>query len=379
MEAEETVHITTHVPSETALANEAIPPCENEDELADETAEADGTLYEHFRVVADRGQQLMRIDKFLLDHLPDTSRNRLQQASRSGFLHVNGRPVKSNYRVKPHDVVTLLLDRPRYENLIEPEDIPLDVVYEDEALMVINKPAGLVVHPGCGNYTGTLVNAIAWHLRDNPNYDPNDPGVGLVHRIDKDTSGLLVVAKTPEAKTHLGWQFFNKTTRRRYNALVWGNFQEEGGRIEGNIGRHPKDRMQMAVFPPDSDIGKHAVTHYKVLERFGYVTLVECVLETGRTHQIRAHMTHLGHPLFNDERYGGDRILRGTQSGTYNSFIHNCYALCPRQALHALTLGFRHPLTEKEMDFTAPLPPDMQSLLEKWRTYIGGIRGEVND
>ncbi|MBQ5835275.1 MAG: RluA family pseudouridine synthase [Bacteroidaceae bacterium] len=350
---------------------------ELEDELTEDTSEGDGTLYEHFRVVADRGQQLMRIDKFLLDHLPDTSRNRLQQASRSGFLHVNGRPVKSNYRVKPHDVVTLLLDRPRYENLIEPEDIPLDVVYEDNALMVINKPAGLVVHPGCGNYTGTLVNAIAWHLRDNPQYDPNNPEVGLVHRIDKDTSGLLVVAKTPEAKTHLGWQFFNKTTRRRYNALVWGNFQEEGGRIEGNIGRHPKDRMQMAVFPPDSDIGKHAVTHYKVLERFGYVTLVECVLETGRTHQIRAHMTHLGHPLFNDERYGGDRILRGTQSGTYNNFIRNCYALCPRQALHALTLGFRHPLTEEEMDFTAPLPPDMQALLEKWRTYIGGIRNEA--
>ncbi|MBR6483164.1 MAG: RluA family pseudouridine synthase [Bacteroidaceae bacterium] len=352
-------------------------PNELEDELTEDTSEGDGTLYEHFRVVADRGQQLMRIDKFLLDHLPDTSRNRLQQASRSGFLHVNGRPVKSNYRVKPHDVVTLLLDRPRYENLIEPEDIPLDVVYEDNALMVINKPAGLVVHPGCGNYTGTLVNAIAWHLRDNPQYDPNNPEVGLVHRIDKDTSGLLVVAKTPEAKTHLGWQFFNKTTRRRYNALVWGNFQEEGGRIEGNIGRHPKDRMQMAVFPPDSDIGKHAVTHYKVLERFGYVTLVECVLETGRTHQIRAHMTHLGHPLFNDERYGGDRILRGTQSGTYNNFIRNCYALCPRQALHALTLGFRHPLTEEEMDFTAPLPPDMQALLEKWRTYIGGIRNEA--
>ncbi len=369
--------IADTVPTEENFPTGAMLSEEMEDELTEDTSEGDGTLYEHFRVVADRGQQLMRIDKFLLDHLPDTSRNRLQQASRSGFLHVNGRPVKSNYRVKPHDVVTLLLDRPRYENLIEPEDIPLDVVYEDNALMVINKPAGLVVHPGCGNYTGTLVNAIAWHLRDNPQYDPNNPEVGLVHRIDKDTSGLLVVAKTPEAKTHLGWQFFNKTTRRRYNALVWGNFQEEGGRIEGNIGRHPKDRMQMAVFPPDSDIGKHAVTHYKVLERFGYVTLVECVLETGRTHQIRAHMTHLGHPLFNDERYGGDRILRGTQSGTYNNFIRNCYALCPRQALHALTLGFRHPLTEEEMDFTAPLPPDMQALLEKWRTYIGGIRNEA--
>ena len=377
METQEKPCIAATVPTEENFPTEAMLPDEMEDELTEDTSEGDGTLYEHFRVVADRGQQLMRIDKFLLDHLPDTSRNRLQQASRSGFLHVNGQPVKSNYRVKPHDVVTLLLDRPRYENLIEPEDIPLDVVYEDNALMVINKPAGLVVHPGCGNYTGTLVNAIAWHLRDNPQYDPNNPEVGLVHRIDKDTSGLLVVAKTPEAKTHLGWQFFNKTTRRRYNALVWGNFQEEGGRIEGNIGRHPKDRMQMAVFPPDSDIGKHAVTHYKVLERFGYVTLVECVLETGRTHQIRAHMTHLGHPLFNDERYGGDRILRGTQSGTYNNFIRNCYALCPRPALHALTLGFRHPLTEEEMDFTAPLPPDMQALLEKWRTYIGGIRNEA--
>ena len=377
METQEKPCIAATVPTEENFPTGAMLSNELEDELTEDTSEGDGTLYEHFRVVADRGQQLMRIDKFLLDHLPDTSRNRLQQASRSGFLHVNGRPVKSNYRVKPHDVVTLLLDRPRYENLIEPEDIPLDVVYEDNALMVINKPAGLVVHPGCGNYTGTLVNAIAWHLRDNPQYDPNNPEVGLVHRIDKDTSGLLVVAKTPEAKTHLGWQFFNKTTRRRYNALVWGNFQEEGGRIEGNIGRHPKDRMQMAVFPPDSNIGKHAVTHYKVLERFGYVTLVECVLETGRTHQIRAHMTHLGHPLFNDERYGGDRILRGTQSGTYNNFIRNCYALCPRQALHALTLGFRHPLTEEEMDFTAPLPPDMQALLEKWRTYIGGIRNEA--
>ena len=344
---------------------------------ADASLDEEASLYEHFRIVVDKGQELLRIDKFLFDHLPHASRNRIQKAAEAGFIHVNGRAVKSNYRVKPHDVVTLLLDRPRYENLIEPEDIPLDVVYEDNALMVINKPAGLVVHPGCGNYTGTLVNAIAWHLRDNPQYDPNNPEVGLVHRIDKDTSGLLVVAKTPEAKTHLGWQFFNKTTRRRYNALVWGNFQEEGGRIEGNIGRHPKDRMQMAVFPPDSDIGKHAVTHYKVLERFGYVTLVECVLETGRTHQIRAHMTHLGHPLFNDERYGGDRILRGTQSGTYNNFIRNCYALCPRQALHALTLGFRHPLTEEEMDFTAPLPPDMQALLEKWRTYIGGIRNEA--
>ncbi len=329
-------------------------------------------LYEHFRVVADRGQQLLRVDKFLLDHLPDTSRNRLQTAARAGFVHVNGQPVKSNYRVKPADVVTLLLDRPRYENKIEAEDIPLDIVYEDEELIVLNKPAGLVVHPGCGNYTGTLVNAIAWHLRDDPGYDPNDPGVGLVHRIDKDTSGLLVVAKTPEAKTKLGVQFFNKTTRRRYNALVWGNFTEDEGRIEGNIARNPRDRMQMAVFPPGSDVGKHAVTHYRVLERFGYVTLVECILETGRTHQIRAHMKHIGHPLFNDERYGGDQILRGQQTGNYSAFIRNCYALCPRQALHAETLGFEHPATCRQMDFSAPLPVDMTRLLEKWRIFLKG-------
>ena len=351
---------------------DSVSPDFLDDEL-DDDAEGSGELYEHFRVVADKGQQLVRIDKFLLDHLPDTSRNRLQTAARLGYLHVNGNPVKSNYRVKPFDVVTLMLDRPRYENKIEPEDIPLEVVYEDSELMVVNKPAGLVVHPGCGNYTGTMVNAIAWHLRDNSDYDPNDPSVGLVHRIDKDTSGLLVVAKTPDAKTKLCAQFFNKTTRRRYRALVWGNIAEDEGRIEGNIARNPKDRMQMAVFPPSSEIGKHAVTHYRVLERFGYVTLVECILETGRTHQIRVHMKHIGHPLFNDERYGGDQILRGTQSGSYTAFIRNCYAVCPRQALHARTLGFKHPKTEKEMDFLAETPDDMTQLLERWRNYIAGM------
>ncbi len=340
----------------------------------DDNDDENNELYEHFRVVADRGQQLLRVDKFLQDHLPDTSRNRIQLAARAGFIHVNGQPVKSNYRVKPGDVVTLLLDRPRYENKIEAEDIPLNIVYEDSELLVVNKPAGLVVHPGCGNYTGTLVNAIAWHLRDNPDYDPNDPGVGLVHRIDKDTSGLLVVAKTPDAKTKLGVQFFNKTTRRRYNALVWGNLENEEGRIEGNIARNPKDRMQMAVFPPDSGIGKHAVTHYRVLERFGFVTLVECILETGRTHQIRVHMKHIGHPLFNDERYGGDQILRGTQSSSYQAFIRNCYAICPRQALHAKTLGFKHPKTGKEMDFTSELAEDMQKLLERWRTFTARLK-----
>ncbi len=345
----------------------------SEDDIDEDGGEEAGGLYEHYRVVADKGQQLLRVDKFLLDHLRDTSRHRIQLAARAGFIHVNGQPVKSNYRVKPLDTVTLLLDRPRYETTIEPEDIPLDIVYEDGDLMVVNKPAGLVVHPGCGNYTGTLVNAVAWHMRGVPGYDANDPAVGLVHRIDKDTSGLLVVAKTPEAKTALGVQFFNKTTRRRYNALVWGNFQEDSGRIEGNIARDPHDRLQMAVFPPGSEIGKHAVTHYSVLRRYGYVTLVECVLETGRTHQIRAHMRHIGHPLFADARYGGDVILRGTQSGSYKAFVHNCMSLCPRQALHARTLGFRHPRTGKVMDFTAPLPEDMRLLIEKWETYTAGL------
>lgn len=344
-----------------------------EDADLDVTAEADGSLYEHFRVVADQGQQLLRVDKFLLDHLRDTSRSRIQQAADAGCIFVGGRPVKSNYRVKPGDVVSLMLDHPRHDTSILPEDIPLEVAYEDDQLMVINKPAGLVVHPGCGNYSGTLVNALAWHLRDNPDYDPNSPEVGLVHRIDKDTSGLLVVAKTPHAKTCLGQQFFHKTSRRRYNALVWGNFREDEGTVVGNIGRDPKDRLRMAVFPPESGVGKEAVTHYRVMERFGYVTLVECRLETGRTHQIRAHMRHIGHPLFMDGRYGGDEILWGTRSSTYNAFIHNCQTLCPRQALHARTLGFQHPDTGEEMDFEAPLPPDMNALIGKWRNYINGI------
>ena len=267
------------------------------------------------------------------------------------------------------DVVTMVLDRPPYDNTIVPEDIPLDIVYEDDELMVINKPAGMVVHPGHGNYHGTLVHAVAWHLRHMPGYDPNDPSLGLVHRIDKDTSGLLVIAKTANAKTKLGVQFFNKTTRRRYNALVWGRFDEPEGRIEGNIARNPKDRLQMAVFPPDSGVGKPAVTHYRVLESFGPVTWVECVLETGRTHQIRAHMRHIGHPLFNDARYGGDQILRGNVSAAYRQFVQHCFEACPRQALHARTLGFQHPLTGQEMDFTSELPADMQSLTTRWRQF----------
>ena len=327
-------------------------------------------LYEHLRLVADKGLVPLRIDKFLMEKLQHTSRNRIQRAADAGFVHVNDRAVKSSYKVRPGDVVTLMLDRPHYDNSIDPEDIPLDIVYEDDELMVINKPAGMVVHPGCGNYHGTLVNAIAWHLRDLPAYDPNDPEVGLVHRIDKDTSGLLVVAKTPNAKTKLGVQFFNKTTHRSYNALVWANFTADSGRIEGNIGRDPKDRLRMAVFEPGSETGKPAVTHYRVLERFGYVTLVECVLETGRTHQIRAHMRHIGHPLFSDERYGGDVILRGNRTGSYRQFVENCMKICPRQALHARTLGFVHPVTGRQMDFTSELPQDMSELIERWRNYM---------
>lgn len=326
-------------------------------------------LYEHFRVVADRGQSLVRVDKFLFDHLEHISRNRIQKAADAGMIMVGGVPVKSSYKVKPCDIVTVMMDRPRYSTEIVPEEIPIDVVYEDNVLMVVNKPAGLVVHPGCGNYSGTLVNAIAWHLRDNPEYDPNSPQVGLVHRIDKDTSGLLVIAKTPFAKSFLGKQFFDKTTRRTYQALVWGQPDPAEGTVESQIIRNPKDRLQMTVsFDPDE--GKHAVTHYGTIERFGYTTLVECRLETGRTHQIRVHMKHIGHPLFNDERYGGNLVLKGTTASTYRHFIDGCFAACPRQALHAKTLGFVHPLTGKEMFFTSEIPDDMGTMLTMWRRYI---------
>ncbi len=347
------------------------PLLDDIDLLADEEeSSGDGQLYEHLRMEVDRGQVPVRIDKFMADHVQHSSRNRIQRAADAGFVHVNGRPVKSNYKVRPGDVVTLMLDRPHYDTTIEPEDIPLNVVYEDDQLMVVDKPAGLVVHPGVGNFHGTLVNAVAWHLRNTTSYDPNDPSVGLVHRIDKDTSGLLVVAKTPEAKTELGAQFFNHDTHRSYVALVWGNFSEDKGRIEGNIGRDPRDRQRMAVFTPGSETGKPAVTHYSVLERYGYVTLVECRLETGRTHQIRAHMKHIGHPLFADERYGGMEILRGERTASYKAYIQNCLKICSRQALHARTLGFRHPATGEQMDFTSSMPADMEELIDKWRKYV---------
>lgn len=339
----------------------------------------DQQLYEHFRVVVDKNQEPLRIDKYMFERLKHSSRNRIQKAADAGFVHVNDQPVKSNYKVRPLDVITLMLDAPQHDSTIEAEEIPLNIVYEDTEVMVVNKPAGMVVHPGAGNFHGTLINAVAWHLKDLPTFDANDPAVGLVHRIDKDTSGLLVIAKTPDAKTKLGLQFFNKTTHRSYHALVWGNFNEEEGRIEGNIARDPKDRLRMSVFPPDCAVGKTAITHYRVLERFGYVTLIECILETGRTHQIRAHMKHIGHPLFGDERYGGMEILRGQRSSTYKAFIQNCLNLCHRQALHAKTLGFVHPKTNREMNFTSELPEDMQQLLQKWRVYIHGTTIDTFD
>jgi 23S rRNA pseudouridine1911/1915/1917 synthase len=322
--------------------------------------EPEEELFEHYRFDVPKGQALLRIDKYLMLLVPNATRNKIQNAATAGDIYVNDSPVKSNYKVKPLDVVRILLSHPPFENRVDPEDIPLDIVYEDDSLLLINKPPGLVVHPGHGNYTGTLVNALAFHFQNLPLNSSERPG--LVHRIDKNTSGLLVIAKTEEAMSHLAKQFEDKTSEREYIALVWGNVKEEEGTIEGNIARHVKDRMQMAVFP-EGDQGKHAVTHYKVLERFGYVTLVSCKLETGRTHQIRVHMKYIGHTLFNDERYGGDLILKGTTFTKYKQFIDNCFKTLPRQALHAKTLGFTHPVTKEFMQF------DMQDCIEKWRNY----------
>jgi 23S rRNA pseudouridine1911/1915/1917 synthase len=344
---------------------------EDTDDLAESSGlveDSEDEFYEHFRFVADKGQSLLRVDKFLVTRVEHASRNRIQSAAEAGFIWANGKPVKSNYKVKPSDIITVVMDRPRREMEVIPENIPLNIVYEDATVMVVDKPPGLVVHPGHGNYTGTLVNAIAWHLKDDPHYDSKDPRLGLVHRIDKDTSGLLVIAKSPDAKTNLGIQFLNKTTQRKYLALVWGNVKEDEGRIEGNIGRNPKDKLLMTVFPAGEQ-GKPAVTHYRVLERFGYVSLIECRLETGRTHQIRVHLKYIGHTLFNDERYGGNEILKGNHFAKYKQFIQNCFEICPRQALHAQTLGFKHPQTGEAVFFESPLPEDIKLLLDKWRKY----------
>lgn len=328
----------------------------------------DKELYEHFHFTADKGQEPLRIDKFLMNFIENATRNKIQKAAKEGHIYVNGEAVKQNYKVKPADDIKVMFEHPPYENLLVPEDIPIDIVYEDDTLLVVNKPAGMVVHPGHGNYSGTLLNALVYHFENLPKNSSDRPG--LVHRIDKDTSGLLVVAKTEKAMTHLASQFFHKTSKRQYIALVWGNVEEEEGVIEGDIGRNPKNRLQQTVFEDDEDEnGKHAVTHYKVIERFGYVTLISCQLETGRTHQIRVHLKYIGHTLFNDERYGGDRILKGTSFTKYKQFVDNCFKILPRQALHAKTLGFKHPKTGEWLDFSSETPEDMQNCIEKWRKY----------
>jgi 23S rRNA pseudouridine1911/1915/1917 synthase len=328
-------------------------------------------LFEHHRFVVDKGQAITRIDKYLVNQMPRISRNRIQDAAENGSILVNEKAVKSNYRVKPLDVISIVLNYPPSEFQIIPQDIPIKIVYEDDDILLVNKQPGLVVHPGFGNFDGTLLNAVAWHLKDSPNFDVNDPRIGLVHRIDKDTSGLLLLAKNENAKTILGKQFFDKTTQRRYNAVVWGNVKQDEGTIIGDIARDPRDRMLFTVFPEgENPNAKHAVTHYKVLERLGYVTLVECRLETGRTHQIRVHMKHIGHTLFNDARYGGNEVLKGTTFTKYKQFVKNCFDICPRQALHAKTLGFTHPRTGEFMNFDSELPDDIQKLIEKWRAYM---------
>ena len=341
------------------------------DELLDDEDSLSGSsdeMYEHFSIVVDKGQKMLRLDKFLVDRMEHCSRNRIQQAADNGLLLVNGVAAKSSYKVKPLDHITFVMPYPKRELEIIPEDIPLNIVYEDDSLIIVNKQPGMVVHPGCGNYTGTLVNALTFYLKDIPLFQKGDMRAGLVHRIDKDTSGLLVIAKTDDAHTRLAKQFFDHTIHRRYVALVWGNFEEDEGTIVGNIGRNPRDRQQMYVFADGSD-GKHAVTHYKVLRRYGYVTLVECRLETGRTHQIRVHMAWKGHPLFNDARYGGDRILKGTTFSKYKQFIETCFSALPRQALHARSLGFVHPTTREDVYFESELPEDLKTVIDKWEMY----------
>lgn len=338
------------------------------DEILEEVTEERDEMYEHFRFTVDPGTELLRMDRYLTNLMANTSRNRVQQAAKAGCILVNGKPEKSNYRVHPRDVITILLPHPPREIEINPENIPLDIVYEDNDVIVINKPAGLVVHPAFGNFTGTLVNALLWHFQGQKTADGEDVKPLLVHRIDKNTSGIMIVAKSEIAQMKLAANFFEHSIDRRYRALVWGDFKEDEGTIVGNVGRNPKDRLVMTVFP-DGEAGKHAVTHYKVIERFGYVTLVECRLETGRTHQIRVHMKYAGHPLFSDESYGGNEIIKGTTFTKYKQFINNCFKILPRQALHAKSLGFVHPVTGKYMLFDSELPADMAETIEKWRNY----------
>ena len=335
---------------------------------SNEFSETTIELHQHYAFTVEKGQQPLRIDKYLMNFVENATRNKIQAAAKGGSIFVNDVAVKSNYKVKPFDQIRVLFEYPPYENLLVPEDIPIDIVYEDDDLLVVNKAPGMVVHPGHGNYSGTLINALTFHFENLPNNSSNRPG--LVHRIDKDTSGLLVVAKTELAMAHLSAQFKAKTSEREYIALVWGNIDLDEGIIEGNIGRHPKNRLQNTVYLDDeSEKGKPAVTHYKVIQRLGYVTLVSCRLETGRTHQIRVHMKHIGHTLFNDERYGGERILKGTTFTKYKQFVDNCFKTLPRQALHAKTLGRKHRKTKEKMSFTTEMPMDMQTCIEKWQTY----------
>lgn len=342
---------------------------EGEEDLQEEE------LFEHHRFVADAGQGLLRIDKFLNNLLGRTSRNKIQEAARAGSVRVNEKPVKPNYKVKPGDVVQIVLAHPPREIDLIPEDIPLQIVYEDADVCVINKPAGMVVHPAYGHYQGTLVNALLHHIQQLPEGSASERP-GLVHRLDKGTSGIMVLALNEYAMTHLSNQFFERTTDRLYTALVWGDVAEENGRIEGHIGRSLQDRKQMAVFP-DGSQGKHAVTHYRVLQRFGFATLVECKLETGRTHQIRVHMKYLGHPVFGDDRYGGDRVLKGLNTAKYKQFIQNCLEIMPHQALHARTLGFTHPVSGERLHFSSDLPEDMQTVVDKWITYSKAYSGDL--
>lgn len=335
----------------------------NENSEQDEQEE----LYEHYRFVADKGQEPLRVDKFLMNFIENTSRNKIQNAASAGSIHANGAAVKSNYKVKPGDVITVVLTFPPREIEIIPQDIPVNIVYSDKDAVVINKTPGMVVHPGYGNYTGTLVNALTYQFQHLPTLD-NKERPGLVHRLDKNTSGIMVVAANEYAMSHLAKQFFDRSTERKYIALVWGDFEEDEGTVTGNIGRSLKDRKVMDVFP-DGDFGKHAVTHYRVIERLGYVTLVECKLETGRTHQIRAHMKYIGHPLFNDDTYGGNKILKGTTFTKYKQFVQNCFEMLPRHALHAKSLGFTKPSTGERLFFDSEIPDDMQSVIDKWRHY----------
>ena len=348
----------------------SIDPENNPIELSDSSEE----LYQRFQFTTDKGQEPYRIDKFLMNRIEGATRNKLQQAINAGLVLVNGKEVKQNYKVKPLDNIIVYSDLSPESTDVVPEKMDLNITYEDEDLMIINKPAGMVVHPGSGNYSGTLLNGIAYYLQQkNPNITEDTlPRFGLVHRIDKNTSGLLVLAKSDKAMRHLAKQFFDHTVKRQYMALVWGNMEQNTGTIRAHVGRNLRYRKLFEAYP-EGDHGKEAVTHYKVIERFNYVTLVECVLETGRTHQIRVHMKHIGHPLFNDDFYGGDKIVKGTIYTKYKQFVENCFAICPRQALHARTLGFTHPVTGKEIFFEAELPADMKEVIEKWRNYSTSV------